>query len=224
MEIKSNSNLNAQQRMQFQNQIESMRVENEEEKQNLIKGFDSKLAQEQQNLKNEKRRELESQKNDYEVKLKEQSQKYEKLKNSIVEDHQKEVEGLKRIYNNNITKLQEQHSQMLRRQKEDITDEVDVAVFNEKTKMDNLLSNRLKNVSNDYEKNMQRDREVFELQKENAQNKYQNTIHKITSKTRLNDAETNRKLNEVVEDNKQQRHELINDYEEIIKEQKGYPG
>ena len=110
---------------------------------------------------------------------------------------------MKKIYSENLTRMLDQRKHLLRRKEEEIDEKVDNAVFNEKTKMDSVLSKRLKLMSENFNKNLEKEKEINYLQ-------------------RMNATRQNKKLKSTIIDHKEQREDLVTNYEDIIKNQKGY--
>lgn len=222
MDIKNNGNILSAAKMRFANKLEEVRLENSENQDKMIEEFDVKLRGEQRKLKNDRIHSLDSQKRDYEVKLKEQAYKFGNQKRSIIEDHKSEIDNMKKIYAENLNRMVDQRKHLLRRKSEELDGKVDNAVFNEKTKMDSVLTKRLKLISQDFDKNLQKEKEINYLQRTNAQNKYNNNLKRVESTSRINESRQNRRLKSAIIDHKEQREDLVTNYEDVIKNQKGY--
>lgn len=222
MEIKNSGNILSETKMKYNNNIQELKLQNAEDKDKMIEEFDLKLRSEQRNLANEKKRSLDSQKRDYENKLREQAYKFENQKRSILEDHINETSNMKKIYSQNLNRMADQRKHLLRRKEEELDGKVDNAVFNEKTKMDSVLSKRLKLISQDFNKNLEKEKEINYLQRENAQNKYLNNLKRVESQSRINESRQNKRLKSAIIDHKEQREDLVTNYEDVIKNQKGF--
>ena len=167
MDVKESNGTHAQQRLVYQNHLREIEDGHAHETEKLRHDLDLRLKREQARMSDERKREVENLKNSYENRLREQAYHFDKLKTTMREDHQKEVENMRRIFDESMKKQQEQTESLVRRQQDLGDEKAERAVRTEQNKINQLVDQKLKETSESFAKDLEHEKTVFQIQKEN---------------------------------------------------------
>ncbi len=129
---------------------------------------------------------------------------------------------MKRIYSENLKRMEAQQETLLRRQDETIQERVDDAILAEKNRMNEHFNRRLEHISADFEKEKGRLEKINQMKQETSRSKYDLNLDNLQKRQEVQSLRNEAKVTALVEDHQDKRTELVDKYEHIIKNQKGY--
>ncbi|MFZ8932509.1 MAG: hypothetical protein ACO20H_05015 [Bacteriovoracaceae bacterium] len=222
MEVKSHGAVMAHQKTQYQNQLNKVQQENEVEKAKNQAEFELKLQRNERKKRQEKKNALDSQAKNYENQLREKDYKHSKDIENLNRDHAREIKNMQKIYAENIKKMEAQQEALLYRKEQEVKDRVDNAIFAEKNKMNQHFNKRLEVIVNDFNKEKERQEEVSNMKLETNRSKFDLNIDKVQKENQIQGLKNDAKIANLLEEHQDQRQELVEHYEDVIKHQKGY--
>ena len=212
----------AHQKTQYQNQLNKVEQENDVEKAQMQANFDLRLQRSERKAREDKKNALESLQKNYENQLREKDYKHDKDIENNNRDHAREVENMRKIYAENIKKMEAQQNALLHRKEEEIKERVDDAILGEKNKMNERFNKRLEVIVREFNKEKQRSEEVADMKLETNRSKYDLNLDKIQKDGQIQNLKNDAKIANLLEEHQDQRKEIVERYEDVIRNQKGY--